>query len=137
MQLFVHEPHEVSEASDVSGSTTACAGSLPKRRVPHWWATCSSEGKDLAVQNSAPAFLAMANPLYTAPAASVYMVTAWVRSTDGDQPAIMPPSPSKMNFAEPEVAPEVTMKSAALRFETTPLGLNAAPPAPAAKATIS
>ena len=59
---------------------------------------------------------------------------AWVRSTPGDQPAIMPPSPAKMNFAAP-VAVVVTTKSVEA-LETIPVGLNA-PAALGARLTTS
>src|SRR5262249_19838423 len=37
-----------------SGSRTAWAGSLPNRRVPHWWATCSCDLYRAAMQYTAP-----------------------------------------------------------------------------------
>src|SRR6516162_8134794 len=60
---------------------------------------------------------------------------ACVRSTPGDQPAIMPPSAAKMNFDAPD-AVAVTTKSVE-PLKTIPVGLNGAPAALAAKFTTS
>src|SRR5437016_13481654 len=45
-------------------------------------------------------------------------------STVADQPAIMPPSPAKMNRATLDVAPELTTKSTEEGLNTIPVGSN-------------
>src|SRR5205823_251574 len=62
-------------------------------------------------------------------------VMACVRSTPGDQPAIMPPSPAKMKRDAPEAVAATTKSPDALK--TMPVGLNGAPAALGAKLTTS
>src|SRR5215469_12201049 len=72
----------------------------------------------------------MARPLYTAPPVpSSYSTNAFWPSTAGAQAVIVPPSPSKMNLAGPEVLPCVTTKSV-VPFATMPVG-SAGPLSPA------
>ena len=78
----------------------------------------------------------MARPLYTAPPASVYIVMACVASTLPDQPAIIPPSPSKINAAAADFPALVTTKSA-VPLKTMPVGSNVTPVPLAAKLTAS
>src|ERR1700681_2886556 len=86
----------------------ACLAKLPLNTsiLPLW--------KSAAYRYQAPAFAATARPVYWAPPASVYTVTPCIRSTPGDQPESIPPSPSKMNNDTPVLAPSVTVKSVAL-----------------------
>ncbi len=68
---------------------------------------------------------------------SVNIVIAWVTSTPGDQPAIMPPAPSNMNAEPPDLPAAETTKSVVLEFATMPVGSNGTPPVLAARLTIS
>src|SRR5574337_857115 len=62
------------------------------------------------------------------------MITAWAGSTLADQPAIMPPSPSKTNAAAADLPPALTTKSV-LGLKTMPVGSKSTPPAPCGSAT--
>src|SRR5580704_15732939 len=91
--------------------------------------------KSVAYKKLPAPLFAIASPLYTAPSTAVKAVMACVRSTPGDQPAIMPPSPAKMKCDAPEAAELTTKSFEALK--TIPVGLNAAPAALGAKLTTS
>ena len=77
---------------------------------------------------------AIARPLYTAPSFAVNTMMAFAASTAPDQPAMLPPSPSKMKVAAALVVPLPTTKPV-LALATMPVGLNGTPPVAAKCAT--